>query len=166
MIRNLLHIALFILIGCPVFGQQTEHYTQYQFNQFAFNPAVAGTKACIDIRTGYRFQWVGIDGAPETGFVNAHGPLYFSKKRRNSFGPKSGIGAMVSRDAFGPFSFLQLHVAYALHLPIDRNWRLSFGLGFGFKWNSRNLFCWLRWSWLRRALRCATPDLAALAPWC
>ena len=133
---RILIIGISILLSLSAFAQQTEHYTQYQFNQFAFNPAVAGTKACVDIRTGYRFQWYGIDGAPQTGFINAHAPLYFSKKRRNSMGPKHGLGGMVSRDVFGPFSFLQLHVAYALHLPINRNWRLSFGLGFGFKQSS------------------------------
>lgn len=115
------------------FAQQTEHYTQYEYNQFAFNPAVAGTKSCIDIRTGYRFQWVGITGAPETGFINAHAPLYFSKNKRMSFGPKHGIGGQIKRDVFGPFSFLQAEVAYAIHIPINRNWKLSFGTSFGLK---------------------------------
>ena len=85
------------------FGQQLEHYTQYQFNQFALNPAVAGTKNCIDIRTGYRFQWAGIDGAPQSGFINAHAPLRFGKKNRNAFGPKHGVGGQIKRDVFGPF---------------------------------------------------------------
>lgn len=115
------------------FAQQTEHYTQYEYNQFAFNPAVAGTKSCIDIRSGYRFQWVGIDGAPQTGFINAHAPLKFSKKNRMAFGPKHGIGGQIKRDVFGPFSFLQLEVAYAFHVPINRNWTVSFGTSFGFK---------------------------------
>ncbi|MCH2233098.1 MAG: type IX secretion system membrane protein PorP/SprF [Crocinitomicaceae bacterium] len=128
-------VLIFLALQITGFGfsQQTEHYTQYEYNQFAFNPAVAGTKACIDIRSGYRFQWVGIEGAPQTGFLNAHAPLYFSKKKRNAFGPKHGIGGMVIRDAFGPFSFLQLNVAYALHLPVSRYGRLSFGFAFGFK---------------------------------
>jgi type IX secretion system PorP/SprF family membrane protein len=129
--RLLLITSLFI--SSLSLGQQLEHYTQYQFNQFAFNPAVAGTKNCIDIRTGYRFQWVGIDGAPQTGFINAHAPLRLGKKNRNAFGPKHGIGGQIKRDAFGPFSFLSLHAAYAIHIPITRNWDLSFGASFGFK---------------------------------
>jgi len=130
--KILLILPAFFLVF-NVVAQQTEHYTQYEYNQFAFNPAVAGTKACIDIRTGYRFQWVGIDGAPQTGFINAHAPLRFSKKNRNSFGPKHGIGGQIKRDAFGPFSFLQLEVAYALHVPLNRNWNLSFGTSLGLK---------------------------------
>ena len=123
----------FVLIAAVAVAQQTEHYTQYEYNQFAFNPAVAGTKSCIDIRTGYRFQWLGIDGAPETGFVNAHAPLRFSKKNRAAFGPKHGIGGQVKRDAFGPFNFLMAEVSYALHIPINRNWTVSFGTSLGLK---------------------------------
>lgn len=114
------------------YSQQTEHYTQYQFNQFNFNPAVAGTKSCIDIRTGYRYQWLGIDGSPQTGFVNAHGPLRF-RKRSSYFGPKSGIGFLINRDRFGPFSFLQAQLAYALHMPINKDWTFSIGAALGVK---------------------------------
>jgi len=134
-IKKVLFLTL-IITSQISFGQQLEHYTQYQFNQFAFNPAVAGTKNCIDIRTGYRFQWVGVDGAPQTGFINAHAPLRFGKKNRNAFGPKHGIGGQIKRDAFGPYSFLNLHVAYAIHIPVSRSWDLSFGTSFGFKQTS------------------------------
>ena len=132
--HNLTYILFFVLFYTnTISAQQTEHYTQYQFNQFNFNPAVAGTKRCVDIRMGYRLQWVGIDGAPKTGFFNAHGPLYFSKKKKRLFGPKNGIGVLVNKDVFGPISFLQAQVAYALHLPINKDWTMSFGVSFGFK---------------------------------
>jgi len=129
--RIILNITLFFIVSSFAWGQQTEHYTQYQFNQFNFNPALAGTKSCIDIRTGYRYQWLGIEGAPQTGFVNLHGPLRFRKKKRNLYGPKSGIGVSFSRDNFGPFSFLKASAAYALHLPINKDWTLSFGTSVG-----------------------------------
>lgn len=122
-------ISLSATIG---FGQQLEHFTQYQYNQFAFNPAIAGTKNCIDIRTGYRFQWVGIDGAPQTGFINAHAPLRLGKKATNSFGPTHGIGGQIKRDAFGPYSHLKLEVAYSLHIPLSRTWTFSLGAAVGF----------------------------------
>jgi len=131
-IRNILLIFSLIFVGWS-FGQQTEHFTQYQFNQFAFNPAVGGTKSCIDVRSGYRYQWVGIEGAPQIGFINAHAPLRFSKKNRNSFGPKHGIGGQIKRDVFGPYSFLQAHVAYSLHIPISMHWKISVGAAFGLK---------------------------------
>lgn len=131
--ERILLISTLIILACTSFSQQTEQLTQHQFNQFNFNPAVAGTKQCIDIRTGYRYQWAGIEGAPQTGFVNAHGPLSFSKKKRKMFGPKSGIGLSINRDAFGSFSFIQAHLSYALHLPINKDWAMSFGASLGLK---------------------------------
>jgi len=128
-------IALIFSFGIVqfIFGQQQEHLTQYQFNQFAFNPALAGSKPCVDIRSGYRFQWVGIEGAPENGFVNAHAPLRFGNKRRSAYRPSHGIGGHLKRDALGPFSTIETHVAYAFHVPIKKSIKLSLGLSFGLK---------------------------------
>ena len=62
-------LLFYLLLSCfAINAQQQEHLTQYQFNQFAFNPALAVSKSCIDIRGGYSLQWVGIEGAPETCF--------------------------------------------------------------------------------------------------
>lgn len=131
--KRILTIVISGLIAVSSFSQQAEHYTQYQFNQFAFNPAIAGTKKCVDIRSGYRFQWVGIDGAPQVGFANVHMPVRFSKRKRSQFGPTNGMGLQAKRDVFGPYSMLQVEFAYALHLPVSRFWKLSMGLSFGFK---------------------------------
>ncbi|MGV6862347.1 MAG: PorP/SprF family type IX secretion system membrane protein [Putridiphycobacter sp.] len=130
------HIYLILFfIGFSWIGnaQQQEHLTQYQFNQFAFNPALAGSKSCIDIRLGYRLQWLGIEGAPQNGFVNVHAPLKLGKKRTSRFGPSHGIGGTVRRDEFGPFANSEVHLAYAFHLPIKRDIKLSFGTSLGFK---------------------------------
>lgn len=131
--KKFTQLLMIIFFGGHGFTQQTEHYTQYEYNQFAFNPAVAGTKSCLDIRSGYRFQWVGIDGAPQTGFINAHAPLRFKKSNAYAYGPKHGVGGQIKRDVFGPFSFLQVELAYALHIPINRSWNLSFGTSLGIK---------------------------------
>ena len=130
--KNILLILSLITVSF-VFGQQQEHLTQYQFNQFAINPALAGSKKCIDIRGGYRFQWVGIEGAPENGFVNAHAPLRFGNKKRSPYKPSHGVGGHLRRDAVGPFSTLETHLAYAFHVPIKKSIKLSLGLSFGLK---------------------------------
>jgi type IX secretion system PorP/SprF family membrane protein len=127
---------LFAFVCQVVVAQQTPHFTQYQFNQFAINPALAGTKNCIDIRTGFRYQWAGFEGAPQTGFLNGHGPLKLRNKRSKLYGPKSGIGLNLSNDKFGAYSFFNAHLAYALHLPINRNWKFSIGLSLGVKQSS------------------------------
>ncbi len=133
-IKRGLFILIYTCFIVSLKAQQAEHFTQYAFNQFAFNPAVAGTKACIDVRIGYRFQWLGIDGAPSIGFANIHAPLKFKRKRRrNQFGPKSGIGLQVKRDVFGPFSTVQAEAAYAAHVPLSLEWTFSMGASLGMK---------------------------------
>ncbi|HIP35726.1 MAG TPA: type IX secretion system membrane protein PorP/SprF [Crocinitomix sp.] len=131
--KRLFLLGILLSFNLLGYSQQQEHLTQYQFNQFVFNPALAGSKPCIDIRLGYRLQWVGIEGAPQNGFVNAHAPLRIGKKRRSMYGPSHGIGGMVRRDEYGPFSNSEVHLAYAYHIPVKRNVKLSFGLSFGFK---------------------------------
>lgn len=128
-------IVLILSLGCIqfIFGQQQEHLTQYQFNQFAFNPALAGSKTCLDIRGGYRYQWLGIEGAPENGFINAHAPLRFGNRKRYLYKPSHGIGGHIRRDALGPFSTIETHLAYAFHVPIKKSIKLSLGLSFGLK---------------------------------
>lgn len=126
-------LLILVFINAGLHAQQQEHLTQYQFNQFAFNPALAGSKSCIDIRGGYRLQWVGIDGAPETGFLNAHLPLKFGKKKSSIYGPSHGIGTLLKRDAIGPFSNVEVDLAYAFHIPIKRSIKLSLGTSLGMK---------------------------------
>ncbi|WP_027419745.1 PorP/SprF family type IX secretion system membrane protein [Crocinitomix catalasitica] len=125
------YISLLVAFGS--FSQQTQHYTQYQFNQFAINPAMAGTKNCIDIRTGFRYQWAGVTGAPQIGFINGHGPIRFKNRKKNLYGPKSGIGLSVTSDKFGAYSFLDANLAYAVHIPMSQYWKLSIGLAVGMK---------------------------------
>ena len=69
------------LICTQVKGQQTVQFTQYIFNGFAINPALAGSRPCIDIKLGYRNQWVGFEGAPKTTFASANGELKFKKDK-------------------------------------------------------------------------------------
>ncbi|HEY0176010.1 MAG TPA: type IX secretion system membrane protein PorP/SprF, partial [Pedobacter sp.] len=58
-----------------VTAQQLPQYTQYVFNSFLVNPAVAGIENYTDVKLGYRKQWDGINGAPETGFFSVNMPL-------------------------------------------------------------------------------------------
>src|SRR5476649_1528771 len=72
-----------ILIVCAVFlagsqltiAQQKPQYTQYVFNNFLLNPAVAGIENYTDMKAGYRSQWSGLQGAPVTSYLTINAPL-------------------------------------------------------------------------------------------
>lgn len=127
---------LFISIVLTLFSfkgynQQITQYSTYMWNQFAFNPALAGIKTCTDIRSAYRFQWVGFEGAPRSGYMNVSYPIKTSNN--NLFAPTHGVGVNVERDDIGPFGFTNLWGAYAIHLNLNRTTVLSAGFQFGFK---------------------------------
>ncbi len=133
MLKYIYIISIFLSSSVTVFSQQQEHYTQYQYNQFALNPALAGDKKCVDVKSGYRFQWVGIEGAPKSGFFSLTTPLKLGKKRRSPYAPKHGIGIQISRDQIGPWIKSEMHLNYALKISLSRYAKLSYGLSAGMK---------------------------------
>lgn len=120
---------LILTISFSVCSQQIAQYSQWSFNQFAINPALAGVKRCLDVRTAARVQWAGFEGAPQSGIFTINAPLKKKKKRYNaSF---HGLGGKVERDVYGPFNNFALSMAYALHFPLKDGRRLSFGVSGG-----------------------------------
>ncbi len=107
-------------------SQQTAQFTQYLFNQFGHHPALAGWRDCIEIRLGYRTQWLNYPGAPKTAFANFHTSL--TRKKKGFLRTKHGIGANVESDQMGPFGITRIYLAYAYHVPFNRKFKLSMGL--------------------------------------
>ncbi len=125
--------ALLLLAACTtVQAQQTPQYTQYVFNMFAINPAVAGSKDCIDVRLGYREQWVGFPGAPKTGWATVNSVLK-PRKKRTIQANRHGIGALVESDNTGPLGYTSLQLAYAYHIQMKQDVFLSLGFFGGIK---------------------------------
>lgn len=120
---------LILLLSFSGWSQQIAQYSQWSFNQFAINPALAGVKRCLDVRTAARAQWAGFDEAPVSGLFTVNAPLKKHKKRHNS--SFHGLGGKIERDVYGPFNNFSLSLAYALHFPLQNEQRLSFGLSAG-----------------------------------
>jgi len=120
-----------LLLSFGVKAQQTVQYSQFVLNQFAYNPALAGTKECIDVKLGYRTQWVGLDGAPRSAFGSFHSKLKF--KKRSDPRRTHGIGFLVESDAIGPLSRTTVNLAYAYHFPVARDVKASIGVFAGFQ---------------------------------
>ncbi len=117
---------LFFFICVQLKGQQTVQFTQYIFNGFAINPALAGIKPCLDVKLGYRLQWVGFEGAPKTTFASVTGELKFKKVR--SIRTKHGGGVYLESDIIGPVKKTTMYLAYAYHFPLSRGITASAGV--------------------------------------
>jgi len=126
-IKNIL-ILLFLLQFQQVISQQIPQFTHHLMNHFAYNPAVAGSKNCMDVTLAHRIQWSGFDGAPITTFGSFHTTI---KKNRYDIANKQAIGLVVLNDSYGPFNRMKLKLAYAYHMKVKRKILLSMGMFVG-----------------------------------
>lgn len=148
-------LSIIVLLGCIHFAsaQQRPQYTQYIFNNFILNPAISGIENYIDVKAGYRSQWQGLDGAPETSYISIHAPLgknfingtSTSVPQSGGTNPNSrsyvqtymasephhGIGFHAVSDKAGPISRTDVNATYAYHLGISSNVNLSLGVAAG-----------------------------------
>lgn len=113
------------------FSQQDPLFTQYMFNKLLVNPAYAGSREILTIELLNRYQWAGIEGAPNTTTLSAH-TLMKNKK--------VGLGFYVFRDELGPVINQGAMATYSYRIRTRKGW-FSFGVQggikhFNFDWNA------------------------------
>jgi type IX secretion system PorP/SprF family membrane protein len=125
--------SLALIVSALVFSsissisaQQVPVRSNWNFNYFQENPAVAGAGECLELKAGYRQMWAGIDGAPTTSFMNINGLLFEDGDIIH------GIGGRVVEDKAGPYSFTAVNVAYSINMQLNRKWRIAAGAAVGF----------------------------------
>jgi type IX secretion system PorP/SprF family membrane protein len=140
-VRRLVFILILILTGILTFGQQLPLFSQYLYNKFLLNPAVAGSDGYTSFSLTAREQWVGYSGAPrtfsfswQTRMLKKSFILRQTSVKRQVYRPKSdgkvGFGGYVFSDRNGLIQRTGFQVAYAYHMWIQKATQLSFGLGF------------------------------------
>lgn len=117
--RNILLSWCIVLISISSQAQQGIQYTQFMFNKLNFNPAYAGTKSVFCLSAIYRKQWFGINRAPETATLNAHGAVW--KQRL-------GLGLSVTYDQIGFTDRISIESSYAYIVRFKDNSFFSIGL--------------------------------------
>lgn len=115
--KYLVYIA-FLFCSAHVFGQQEALYSQYAYNQYAINPAYAGSRNSFSGVALHRSQWVGIEGAPSLQTFTIHSPL--SKT-------SLAYGLNVSRETLGPLTNSTVNMSLGYHINFKKA-KLSFAL--------------------------------------
>ncbi|MGN6638315.1 MAG: PorP/SprF family type IX secretion system membrane protein [Mucilaginibacter sp.] len=158
--RILLTLLSFTATLPLAIAQQKPQYTQYVFNNMLINPAVTGIENYVDIKTGYRSQWTGLQGAPVTSYITGSIPFGsdfvqgdaasmsggneanpYSRLFTQNYeaaAPHHGIGFMVVSDQAGPINTSSFDLTYAYHLGLSRNFNLALGVQAGFNHVSLN----------------------------
>lgn len=116
--KNILKVIVLVCIANTGFSQQIPLTSQYMFNDYLLNPAVAGSEDYLAASLSVRSQWTGLEGAPRTQFFSMHTKL----------GEKMGVGGYVFNDETGPVSERGIQLSYAYHLSLNDKSKLSFSL--------------------------------------
>jgi type IX secretion system PorP/SprF family membrane protein len=121
--RKLQLISAVLLLSTSLLkAQQLPQYSQYMVNDFAMNPAIAGTQPYFEACSDNRYQWVGITDAPRTYMLTFNGPITEQH---------IGIGTYVFTDITGPTRRIGFTTSYSYHLKITDGLNVSFGLSAG-----------------------------------
>ena len=73
--RTRFKLFICLMLGYVGFGQQEAQFTNYMYNTINVNPAYAGSRGVMSIFGLYRTQWVGLEGAPDTGTFSINTPI-------------------------------------------------------------------------------------------
>jgi len=122
-------------------GQQLPIYSQYLFNRFLINPAVAGSDGYTSLNLTAREQWVGYDGAPRTFSFSVQtriikksyqvkSNIFSNQVYRPKTDGKVGLGGYVFSDRNGLIQRTGFQLTYAYHMWVRSNTQFSLGLAF------------------------------------
>ena len=127
-----------MIIGQISFAQQLPLYSQYLYNKFLINPAVAGSDGYTSLNLTARKQWIGLPGSPQTFSFSVqtrflkHRPFTVVKNNKTVFRPendaKVGLGASVFSNQSGLIQRTGFQLAYSYHIWLHNMTQLSLGL--------------------------------------
>jgi type IX secretion system PorP/SprF family membrane protein len=138
-VRKQVYILILSLIATCATGQQLPIYSQYLFNKFLINPAVAGSDGYTSLNLTAREQWVGYDGAPRTfsfsaqtriikkGY-NVKSNIFNNQVYRPKTDGRVGLGGYVFSDRNGLIQRTGFQLTYAYHMWVQSNTQFSMGL--------------------------------------
>ena len=118
-------ISLFFnLTFTKLLGQQTFSYTQYMNHPLPLNMATSLQDPDGSLNLIARRQWVGINGAPATFFIDGSLPI----KSLNG-----SAGMIAQNDKYGPESLTEFNAFYAQSVKLGENQTLGLSLNCGLK---------------------------------
>ncbi len=125
--------VLICFFSAEMSAQQYMRMTQFMYNPYFINPAVAGTLNQIPFYLSYRNQWSGFKGAPSTFVASGH----FQGPENSGFG-----GIITHDDTGGAISRTGIDLTGAYHIDLNNYDAVSFGLsltGRQFKFDNSKL---------------------------
>lgn len=112
-----------IILHFYCYAQQLPIYTNYVLSDYAYNPAVAGSKIVPVASINYRNQWAGFTDAPKTSLVSLHSGIGKQKK--------IGLGLLINSDKTGLIGKTSGYLTFAYHVKLNNTYKLGLGVSVG-----------------------------------
>lgn len=119
-----------LLFSGAIHAQQFPLTTQYLFNPYVLNPAMAGYYGFSEVHLNFRREWVNIQGGPQTFRATGFSSIYEDKM---------WLGAEVYSDKVGAFSTFKSSLSYSYILQTGDDQQLFFGVWANYLQNSFNV---------------------------
>lgn len=120
--KQFLTILLLSAICVHAIAQKELVMSQYIHNQFAINPAFAGSRETLSAFGAFRMQWSGIPDAPNAQYFSMHAPL------KNN---KVALGASFFNENVSIVQNTGFSAAYAYRIKAGQDSRVAFSLNAG-----------------------------------
>ena len=120
--KKLIVAAILLVSFIQCYSQQESQYTQYMYNTMSINPAYTGTRGIPSILGLYRTQWVGLEGAPQTGSFSLESPISTDGQ---------GMGLSVINDKIGPSTTTNLTANYSYPIQLSSELKMNLGMSAG-----------------------------------
>lgn len=138
--KRFVYITLLASISSLAYAQQLPIFSQYIFNQYMINPAIAGSDGYTSFNLTSRQQWVGMKGAPEinslsfqTRILKRGYVLRTRKSGRKVFRPQTdgrvGLGGYLYNYRWGLVQKTGFGASYVFHTWLKWDTQLSLSLG-------------------------------------
>lgn len=118
-----------IVCNNSITAQQEAQFSNFVANAIFYNPAVVGGKDCLELKSGYRNQWIGIDGAPRTTFLSFSTSVINPTRLFSE--SHIGLGGYFQDESFGSFKKTTFNLSYSYSFLIKPKVTFAFGIHAG-----------------------------------
>lgn len=118
-----LSFIVLCMVTLSINAQTFPQFTQYAYNTTIINPAYAGARESIAVTASSRWQWLGVQGNPNTQFLTLDTPLKSDLP--------IGVGISLINDAIGYEKSFGLNTDLSYTVKTSLYNKLSFGLKLG-----------------------------------
>jgi type IX secretion system PorP/SprF family membrane protein len=121
--------VLFLLFTCQLKAQDFPFHYFTHLNPMVNNPSFAAVDEKMNVNVANYNLWAGGFKPLNDYLVSFSTPIEFTKNRRRaSYHPRVGLGAVLLHENIGPFSQNILQLIYSYHIPLSKTAVLSFGI--------------------------------------